>query len=127
MLPACTWLLLPAAIPLAHRIQACFARAPWGLLLLLCFPARHLTPASSAERAPRPPLPALQSYGRTQEKNADCLTYVASEPGCGFSLPSLVGVSSPTTKWTFDPVPGGSIYRWYIRMSVRAPASMPLG
>ena len=67
-------------------------------------------------------LPALQSYGRTQERNATCKTYITANAGCGTSWPTLAGVPSQDTKWTFDPVPGGSIYRWYIRMSVsRAP------
>ena len=63
-------------------------------------------------------LPALQSYGRTQERSATCKTYITANGGCGTSWPTLAGVPSSDTKWTFDPVPGGSIYRWYIRMSV---------
>jgi hypothetical protein len=30
----------------------------------------------------------------------------------------LARAPSLDTKWIFEPVPGGSIYRWYIRMSV---------
>ena len=71
-----------------------------------------------------PPLPALPSYGRVQEKNATCKTYIAANAGCSFSWPSLAGAPSSDTKWIFDAVPGGSIYRWYIRMSVSALTSI---
>ena len=52
------------------------------------------------------------------EKNATCKTYVAANAGCGASRPTLAGVPNPDAKWVFDPVPSGSIYRWYIRMNV---------
>ena len=70
-------------------------------------------------------LPALQSYGRTQERSATCKTYITANGGCGTSWPTLAGVPSSDTKWTFDPVPGGSIYRWYIRMSVSRAPELP--
>ena len=62
---------------------------------------------------------SLQSYGRGRENNATCKTYIAANAGCGFSWPTLAGAPSPDSKWIFDPTPGDSIYRWYIRMSVR--------
>jgi hypothetical protein len=85
---------------------------------------------ASALHPPAPPachrltVFALQSYGRTQERNATCKTYIGADAGCGASWPTLAGVSSSNTKWIFDPVPGGSIYRWYIRMNVRAAAEL---
>jgi hypothetical protein len=62
----------------------------------------------------------MQSFGRTQARNATCPTYIVANAGCGTSLPNLAVSPSSNTKWTFEPVPGSNIYRWYIRMSVRA-------
>ena len=86
-----------------------------------------LTGSATTNTAATPPAsplacPALQSYGRSQERNATCKTYIAADAGCGASWPTLAGGPSADTKWIFDPVPGGSIYRWYIRMNVRAAA-----
>ena len=60
----------------------------------------------------------LQSFGRTQARNATCPTYITAGAGCGPSLPIMAVAPTTTTKWTFEPVPGSNIYRWYIRMSV---------
>ena len=62
---------------------------------------------------PRPP----QSYGRSQERDATCPTYISANSGCGLSWPTLASSPSPDSKWIFDPAPGG-IFKWYIRMSV---------
>ena len=88
-----------------HMQSPCSAMCSLYVALAALRPPPHLNPA--------PP----QSYGRSQERNASCPTYVSANAGCGFSWPTLARAPSPDTKWIFDPAPGG-IYKWYIRMSV---------
>ena len=81
---------------------------------------RHPLPPPTSPSQRCPP----QSYGRGQERNASCPTYISANAGCGYSWPTLARAPSLDTKWIFDPAPGG-IFKWYIRMSVSK--GRPLG
>ena len=94
---------------------------------------KHVHPAPQCASTMRHPLPPPtspsqrcppQSYGRGQERNASCPTYISANAGCGYSWPTLARAPSLDTKWIFDPAPGG-IFKWYIRMSVSK--GRPLG